>query len=171
MVKGQGRRFHPDCFAFIADLPPSFEVRILVEEDWQPFYSGDWLARLAVLRTRALNRVTAPYWMCLDGDCILTAEAVIEGVAWLEEYPAWGGVAYWTEACEPPVPLAPMPHIPMRCSLFRSEATEGIVFTTTRQNRTSCECACFCEDIRERGWIYEYHPDLITVPHLSYRIA
>lgn len=150
----------------VLDFSEVHPIRWLAAYDTEPSKSSDWIERVADLRTASLRRVTSRYWLSLDTDVIVSADTLSKAGRWLDTRPGWGGVGIWCGAGAVPTDGRPPA---MACALFLSDATEGLTFRTRSEPDSphrNCECTNACLDIRNRGWNYDYLPDLRAI-HLG----
>jgi hypothetical protein len=130
--------------------------------DVEPFRSGDWRKRVADIRNRLLETVTTRYWMTFDTDTVIPEGVIPELLGWMEEHPDWGGVGV---QCLPPNRGgSKRGTVHLGCAMFRSEATENLLFRTEGQHGKACECLYCWDDLTGAGWVYQYHP-VLEVEH------
>ena len=137
--------------------------RLLIEEDEEEPYSGDWVARVADLRTALLARVTAPYWLALSPGVDPSPAVIREALAWLSEREDHAGVGIWARGGGPPY----LGHVTLRCALFRTAATEGRRFKVAPEEDPSarnCECYLFQRELIRDGRSLAHHPTLHIDP-------
>lgn len=128
--------------------------RVQIELDYAPYKGRGWVERVACARSSLLRRVTTPFWMSLDDDVEVEPDAVVAALERLTNEPRLGGVGI--EYIDPVKGGAPFGTVHLGCAVWRTEATDGLVFRCDGEAGRACECFYFNEDVKARGGTIDY---------------
>ena len=164
LVKPSLDPFPAKAFSLASSLTETgLPCRLLVEEDDGPPYGGDWVSRVANLRTALLSRVRAPFWLALSPAVSPAPDTIREALAWLTAREKHAGVGIWARGGAPPF----LGHVTLRCALIRTAATAGRRFKVAPEEDPSarnCECYLFQRELLRDGWRLAHHPTLCIDP-------